>query len=239
MEKIILNPGRALGDTLCAIAIARGIPKKVSIVARQIFHPLFQGIGITPELGVNIYNIVINYWPCLAQPNRLLNRDCHIVDWMNFFLKDQYKIISYSTKDDVKIQLTEKELLDGKQFCQAISNRKPIVAIASLATTKNRTLPNKILENILSGISHFSTPLILESSGIFDAEYLPHKIYGDLRKTAAVIAASDAMLTVDSGLAHLAAAAYQGNETNLTPEKVIMLIGSFALHPYLRIWYAG
>ena len=227
MEKIILNPGKALGDTLCAIAVAKGIKKKVSIASKQIFHPLFQGTGITPELNSNKEGVIISYWGCISKLNKLPEgKSGHIVDWMNFYLEGQHGIKSSSTKGDVKIKLTEEELLAGEQFCKKISNGKPVVAIAPSATTKNRTLPKQILKKILFGISHFSTPLVLGPPEMFGAESLPKEIYEDLRKIAATIAATDAMITIDSGLAHLAAAAYQGNKTNLAPEKVIIILGS-------------
>ena len=167
----------------------------------------------------------------------------HLSEWMGYSLNHHYGIPVHSSRDDVKVLLTEEEVVNARNYLKEISPNKPVVALPLFSTTKNRNLPRKTIEEIVLGISSFATPLFLPTAIIKEiskAIYLSDDL--PLRETAAIFYASDSVVGVDTGPTHLANAVLQGTPDyeiegiNTNKNKVLWLLG--ATHPEVTI-YSG
>ncbi|MDO8467790.1 MAG: hypothetical protein Q7S56_02480 [Nanoarchaeota archaeon] len=259
MERVILKSTGALGDTVLMTSLVprlREIDMEPVIAAKPFMFSLLDNLNI--ELinhddlngagSIKVFD-TSKYWNFHPE-SKPLHREfskkeksemAALSEWMSYTLHFDYHLpIKCSSRDDVKISLTENEIVKARDYLKSISPDKPVVALPLFATTKNRNLPRKTIEGIVKGVSEFATPLFLPFADVkdFPAVYLSDKT--PLRETASILYAVDEIAGADTGTTHLANAALQGTpdyqieRVNSNKNKILWLLG--ATHPKVTIY---
>ncbi|MEK6894939.1 MAG: hypothetical protein AABX48_00270 [Nanoarchaeota archaeon] len=253
MKRVILKSNNAIGDTVCISSLIkplRDLGFEPSILAKPFIFPLFEGMNLE-LLDNNLINLKENefldisrYWDfnpnSNPMPSEFSGKEkpeiAHLSEWMGYALNYYYGLSVHSSKEDVKVLLTKNEVIKARNLLKSISTDKPIVALPLFATTKNRNLLKKTIEDLVSEISAFAIPLFLPTANI---KNIPNAVYLSdnlpLRETAAILYASDQIVGVDTGPTHLANAVLQGTPdyeikgVNPSKGKVLLILGS--THP--------
>lgn len=164
----------------------------------------------------------------------------HLSWWIGRKAGEQLGIDLDVSSEQVILTLTEEEATWGRdEYLRLLkaSGNKVGVIITPNATTGNRNITPQTVQKICTQLEEKEiTPFLLNP--------LPEKIYDnvaaarignpDLRKAAALLWASDAVICVDSGPLHMVNAALQGSSkeladklgVNADQQKVVLVTGS-------------
>jgi hypothetical protein len=244
MKEIYLKSTEAIGDAVISTGLVSPLHKAghcpVTLITRPFICPLWENLPGTeaiPSDRVPKDELIVDISGYLGKQFEPENRGLHLTELQAVEIAYKGGTEINSSPDDVRLVLTRQELEEGARVIAEISQENgnlPVVAFAPRSTTKNRNIPTGTLQKVVTGLSGKVTSCVLQSPEegvvIEGASTLWRQ---DLREFAAVLAAADSLVLVDSGPAHIVNGVLQGsgdtmNEVGLNPElgKVVYVLGS-------------
>jgi len=245
-RSIVIKTTGAIGDAIMVSALQKQLNDLgcvTGIISKGFTLPLWKGLE-----SVVMYNLedqvedfvdlsgYLRHFPYSSLlPGEMTEEDRygHLCEWMAYeFLEKTREKLDVS-RDDVRIVLTPEEIEFGRDVIYEKSNGKPVVILSPYSTAKNKNLIMEKLKRLVKILSEFSTVCQLEP--FEDDQHVENTVpVGDrnLRKSSAILLASQAYLGVDSGPSHMINGAIQGNQERLIdgvsgdPSRVIMVVGS-------------
>lgn len=226
-EGLQIQSTGAIGDAVIALGVRQGLIDQgynVRLISAPHTLPLW------PETEATDQDQILDIRNYLAQfPHTTKytpDRYGHLCEWMARLCSLQLGLEIQASRDNVRIPLSRDEINHGREI---IRSDKPVVVLAPVSNTKNRNIPVATVLEIARGLDNAATTCLLAPIPDQYAD-LGLTVVGskDLRIAAAALLAVDAIVTVDSGPLHLAAAAIQGNldAKGANPEKLVVVLGS-------------
>ena len=246
VEQIILNSTGAMGDMIIATALQKRIHddgKQVGIISNKFFKNLWDFLPggqayLAEEVPEDAQVFSIAKYLRHMPHSSSLPQDSgtgHLAKWMAVeYASNGGKGYAVS-RDDVRICLTEEEVMAGRDHIYALSGGKPVVAFAPFSQTKNRNMSTAMLEDIVGSIRDVAFPLQILGPGEQPLPCFHHTVEDgfapNLRDAASRLYAVDAYVGVDSGPLHLVNGAIQGTALHLdgthpVKTKIIAVVGS-------------
>jgi heptosyltransferase-2 len=210
-----------MGDLIMATtgieALKKKFPsKKVHVAIQKKLHPVLEGnkyidelLDINDSINLKRYYMIIDIsYPCARYEIARLRSGKKVE-------KNRVEIFAEAigTRELIRdlrprFYVSEAEKADGQEFLkdQRADPKKKTIALGTHSAELYRDWPQENYEALIEKIKHKYNLVILHANrtefykGTIDACGLP------LRKAAGILAACDGLITVDTGLLHMAAA---------------------------------